>query len=54
MAENGSVEVEVEELGAMMMECCTQTMVRRAQPEDGSLAVGAPEEVEGSVQRLHG
>lgn len=54
MAESDSVEAEVEELGAERMECCTQTTARRAPPEDGSLAAGAPGEVEGSVPQLHG
>lgn len=54
MAESDSVEVEVEELCAETMECCTQTTARRAPPEDGSLAGGAPGEVEGSARQLHG
>lgn len=54
MAESDSVEVEEEERGAQKMECCMRRMAKREQPEDGMQAVEAPEEEEGSVQRLHG
>lgn len=54
MAESDSAEVEEEEHGAQKMECCMRRKARRAQPEDGTRAAGAPGAEGGSAPQLRG